>query len=252
MSETIFPVEYCLKLANFQEWIKNHEFSSEQDSSSLGFLDALNYYGDLRHKGRDLLFWDKDPELQPWPLITFNKTRELDVATNAGFCGLSSAILLYAIKEHFGQEIVIRGTSSLVSVPNLFYITDDPADFEKVNGFKLHHIRLHFPTQDGNAYFIDPTYGQLNRRINRIVIERIEKEKDYYGNFEEIIDVTERLFLLLASPDHLNKKFLSSYPSEFIKKVDQAYKQIFIALGVKPYPNEVPIFLPKTERTKAS
>lgn len=64
------------------------------------------------------------------------------------------------------------------------------------------HVWLRFKGQDHTNYFIDPTYGQINRRLNRIVIDEANHEQQYFHYDREPEIITERF-----------KKFITHCPT---------------------------------------
>ncbi|MDO8498462.1 MAG: hypothetical protein Q7S44_01625 [bacterium] len=250
MSKDLVPEDYLseffhekpLDLPKFREWIKEHQWN---------FLNALTDYGDLVGTGRKF-FWQLGSFRSPNPHFQINQVRELDVFTGSGFCALTCAIMFQAIKQHFGPEIGLKIMSRSSNVPNIYSVTDTPKDHEKIANFKIIHAHLHFLGADGKIYFIDPTYGQINKRVNRVVTDLESKEDDYYGEAtsddqpEE--EITNRCLDFFDIPDYSYLK--SSIPSQKYEEVRKVYDNIYHSLGLTPPEDKSPVISLNQQKTR--
>lgn len=221
-----FTFEKPIELQKLHEWIRVHQWN---------FLNALSAYGDLIGTGRKF-FWQLGSFRSSNPRFQINQVRELDVFTGSGFCALTSAVMFQAIKQNFSPETVLRIMSRTTTVPNLYSVTDSDEDYEKISEFKIKHVHLHFLGEDGKTYFIDPTYGQINKRINRVVIDLESKEDGYYGEenphdpSEE--EITSSCLYVFDQPDYLH--FRSSVSAKKYEEIKKAYGDVYHSLDITP------------------
>lgn len=139
------PLDY----KQIQSWIRTPE-SDGRESLETRFFTALTEFADLLGEGR------QGPEGQ---------------FTGRNFCDLSSAIFLQALKHKFGPDIDAQIVSKEIPLPS-----------DKKGRVELYpHTYIRFKGTDGEIYFLDPTYGQMNERLNRIAIDKAANEEAYYG-----------------------------------------------------------------------
>lgn len=219
------PPEKCLDLSELRQWVRAHE---------VPFFNALTHYSDLIHNGREQMYWKKVLETEPFS-TRFEQTKELGFAVNSGLCALSSAAFLHGIHHRFGPQMIVRAAVSPVRVANLYHLTDSPESLKKIPDIVIPHIRLHFPSKDGGSYFLDASYGQHNKALNRVVIDRQTKEADYYGANFEAKDCTLDILVMLDRFSHFATEYKELYSLETLEEFDQAYREIFISLGAPPY-----------------
>ncbi|CAN5121425.1 hypothetical protein BH11PAT1_BH11PAT1_6760 [soil metagenome] len=153
-------------------WIKTKE---------MPFLNALSEYGDMLNQGRKGVGYKFND-------IQFEKF------VGAGLCTQASRIMRYGIKKQFGENADIWQVASNVDCKNI-----DKADtrIKRIPGqpttTEIGHAWLRFTGTDGQEWFIDPTYGQINHRLNRIVMSPISKESSYYNSQEPPTKMFENL-----------------------------------------------------------
>lgn len=173
------------------------------------FTNALKDYADTEKKGLGYEKFSNDASSE-------------NIFTSSGLCDIASVSLYLALKKKFGENSAVKIVSNGSKTYNF-------SDEQLKNGPYANnifiHVRLVFKGLDGKNYFIDPTYGQVNSHLNRIIIDSTENEDVYYaGEGSEITvdDVTTReidifdsriskLSLLKSSSQHqkLLKKLLA-------------------------------------------
>jgi len=88
------------------------------------------------------------------------------VFTGIGLCSTACTIFLDGLKEHFSQKLAVWRVHCEIKR----YFPQDVSP----------HQWLRFKTSDGSNYFIEPSYGQIEKRPNRIVLDNISKENEYF------------------------------------------------------------------------
>lgn len=94
------------------------------------------------------------------------------VFCGAKYCGVGSYVICNALMSEF-SDISFWYVEASIWIPGQ---DSQGKQFVELTP----HRWLNFYTEDG-VYFIDPTYGQINRRLNRIVLDTRENEKYYFG-----------------------------------------------------------------------
>lgn len=198
--EAITKSPQVLNMHQVRSWIRSNEGV---------FLSALTEYGDAIGQGRRQFVTMEDR----------GKTKAI-IGNFSGYslCSPASWALLLGMREQFGGNIDARVVSSLVE-------RDSPYTWDENPLLMIEHSRLHFKGEHNQEYFIDPTYGQINRVMDRIVIDLVSKESSYYGQTKPPKDVTETCERQLQFPEIS----LGTNAFERIFK----YRAIFASLGVK-------------------
>lgn len=151
------PEKRSLDAHLVRDWLREHE---------VGFGNALKEYADQ--------LGDRSGyETFHLPSGEFN-----NVFTGSKLCLRASAAMLDALKNKFGEDADVKVITNRVESKHRPCLKG------------LTHVRLSFQGNDGNKYFIDPTYGQIDRRINRIILDDMGKEREYYGDLTEEVDST--------------------------------------------------------------
>ena len=159
-------VEACPKIdsitGEIKEFVRNHE---------AGFLTALQDYGDQIGRGREKCGTHKG-----W-------------STGLNQCDIGTEIYGLALKQRFPMTQALLSVSLVVIINDFDYYQDEDNLPTKLHG------RLNLSTPSGINLFLDPTYGQVNRRLNRVVLDHTSRESIYYGR----ISRTPHLFLIEPS-----------------------------------------------------
>lgn len=148
-----------LTLSNLISWVRTNE---------VPFLNALTDYGDSMKRGRETI-----PVNEPGSSAD-------RIFTGSGLCGTASFVLMEGIIAQFGQNVEAAVVDGMVSSFNSHTFAPN----RKGTTDSMPHTWLRVKI-NGEWYFIDPTYGQIKTNLNRIVIDRVEKESVYYGPMKE-------------------------------------------------------------------
>lgn len=229
-----------LDFQTVKSFIRDHEVS---------FLNALQEYGDNANVGRQI--------------STVRGAKiDFDKFVGAHLCVLSSLAIYEALKRKFGDKIGINFEEINVDLKditenNIEIVSEDINTSEKnketmnrntniavLNDTQmkliqnkekkgnytlyLNHTVIKFKGEDGKTYFIDPTYGQINPRLNRIVIDNSINQRCYYPNLEIIPDDTldkyaETEESLKAYIEDIHQRF-PSFSIELFYKLIEAFE----------------------------
>ncbi|MBI2600159.1 hypothetical protein HYW43_04560 [Candidatus Daviesbacteria bacterium] len=160
------PQKTPLNFAEVRSWIRKHEVS---------FLNALTEFGDVTDSGRQRF---QAPET----------AEALSIFTGQNLCVDTCAVMLSVIRDKFGKDADIEIVTASAQV-----VTPDTKHYKQGVDVTVGHVWLRFKGQDGIHYFIDPTYGQINRRLNRIVIDKVDNEQEYFHYNNNPAIITEKI-----------------------------------------------------------
>lgn len=223
-----------------KSFIRDHEVS---------FLNALQEYGDNANVGRQI-------STARGAKIDFDKF------VGARLCVLSSLAVYKALRSKFGDKVGINFEEINVdlkdmTVNDIEIVSEaiNPSEKNKEtmnrntnitvlndtqmkliqnevnkgnNNLDPNHTVIKFKGTDGKTYFIDPTYGQINPRLNRIVIDNSINQRCYYPNLGIIPDDTldkyaETEESLKAYIEDIHQRF-PSFSIELFYKLIEAFE----------------------------
>lgn len=102
------------------------------------------------------------------------------IFTGSGMCLGAVLVFGHSIRQKFGPETYLEIVEAEARSINRF-ITVAPHDLKPFKeDFLLFHVWFRFLGDNGRKYFVDPSYGQINLSINRIVLDQATKERTYY------------------------------------------------------------------------
>lgn len=171
------------------------------------FTNALKEYADAEKKG---VGYEKFS----------NDTKSEKIFTSAGLCAVASVSLYKAMQQQFGENSRIKIVSSGSKTYNY---KDEQFEEESFPDNIFFHVRIVFRGDDGKDYFIDPTYGQINSHLNRIVLDSVENEDIYYAhedspaNSEDVTGTFIKFYN--AEVSKLSQLESSSHHQDLLKKL---------------------------------
>jgi hypothetical protein len=158
------------------------------------FGNTLREFGDQIGKGRQTVLAPRDTE-------SFTITDQT-IFSGEDLCATSSTIIYHALKKKFGPDLPIQVVEGFLHLsPNRLLASTSRLDKQNLLPGKvisnkdlkggLNHIWLRTLTADKGATFIDGAYGQINHRLNRLVIDLVINEPNYFL-YEYVADVTSQ------------------------------------------------------------
>jgi hypothetical protein len=163
-----------------QAWLREKEEA---------FFETLRQYGSYTGKGTERFKKPKKAGLGN-SINTFLFGDSFPIFTGSKLCGVGTQAVFIAADIKFGDNSFLTPVLSNVNYLNLdMDCVKSILNINSMNPEELSwsHCRLHMVDNKDKKYVIDPTFGQINRRLNRIGLFRAEDEPFIYNNGEEIV-----------------------------------------------------------------